>query len=53
MCCSSCLIVWKTSFALNLLNEGSILHKRLRFCRSCFIAAQGASPLHIALAARC
>lgn len=52
MCCSSCLIVWRTSFALNLLNEGSILQKKLRFCRSCFIAAQGANPFHIA-AARC
>lgn len=49
LCCSRCLVVWRTSFALTVLGGGgNILEKRLRFCRSCLIAAQSASPLQIA-----
>uniref|UniRef100_K3WXE3 FYVE-type domain-containing protein n=1 Tax=Globisporangium ultimum (strain ATCC 200006 / CBS 805.95 / DAOM BR144) TaxID=431595 RepID=K3WXE3_GLOUD len=53
ICCSRCLIVWKTSFAFSLLSEASVLEKRLRFCRSCMISAQAANPLHIAATRLC
>ncbi|TYZ60026.1 hypothetical protein PybrP1_006601 [[Pythium] brassicae (nom. inval.)] len=48
LCCSSCLVLWKTNFALTALGGSSILEKRLRFCRSCIIMAQSANPLAIA-----